>query len=218
MIETGIKFDNIHSFYDLNLVLSNVEIEPATAKTTYIEIPGADGSLDLTEALGEIRYHDRTHKFLFTVYPQEAMTPQAKLAQVSKALNGKRFEKITLDKDCEYYYTGRCFVTGFSVNKKVVQILVEAIVRPYKLKHALSVYSCQLTQEERILTVTNGRKSVVPEITCTNNNTKIVFGDTEFKLDAGTHRILDIYMTEGMNVFKVSGTGTITIKYQEGEL
>ena len=55
----GIKFDDIHSFYDLNLVLSQVDIPPATAKTSFVDIPGADGSVDMTEALGSVKYKDR---------------------------------------------------------------------------------------------------------------------------------------------------------------
>ena len=69
MIETGILFGNIHSFYDLNLILSAVDIEPAKPKTTYVDVPGGDGSLDLTEALGEVKYYDRTHKFTLTMNP-----------------------------------------------------------------------------------------------------------------------------------------------------
>ena len=54
---TGVKFDNIHSVNDLGLSLSTVEITPPEPKTYIIEIAGADGSLDLTEALtGDVKY------------------------------------------------------------------------------------------------------------------------------------------------------------------
>ena len=52
MIETGIYFDNIHSFYDLNLVLSKVEISPAKPKTSYVDIPGGNGSIDFVLSFG----------------------------------------------------------------------------------------------------------------------------------------------------------------------
>ena len=69
MIETGVLFNNIHSFYDLDLILSAVEVPPAIPKMVYVDIPGADGSLDLTEAHGEVKYNDRTISMLFTLNP-----------------------------------------------------------------------------------------------------------------------------------------------------
>ena len=219
MIALGIKFDDIHSYYDLDLFLSQdgVYIPPAQPKTTYVELAGGNGSLDLTEALGEVKYSDRSCKFTFTVNPSSYMTFEEKKTQVSNALNGKKC-KITLDKDEDYYYLGRCTVNDYLQDKRILQIVVTATVSPYKLKQNETVETITLTGQEQTVILKNGRKSVVPEITCTNNNTKIAFGSLETVLNAGTHRILDIQFKEGENVLKVTGSGTITFKYQEGDL
>ncbi len=70
----GIWFDDVHSYEHLNLVLSKISIPPAAAKTTYVNIPGGDGSVDLTEALGEVKFKDRNCTFTFTVFPYEDFT------------------------------------------------------------------------------------------------------------------------------------------------
>lgn len=129
----GIYFDDIHSFYDLNLILAPFVPVPATAKTNYIEITGGDGSLDLSEALGEIKYKARDFTFTFTINPLDAMTFDEKVSQVSNALNGKRC-KITLDRDPDYYWEGRCTVDKYAQDKNLKQISVKATVKPYKLK------------------------------------------------------------------------------------
>lgn len=219
MIALGIKFDDIHSYYDLDLFLSQdgVSIPPAQPKTVYVELAGGNGSLDLTEALGEVKFNDRSCKFTFTVNPSSDMTFEEKKTQVSNALNGKKC-KITLDKDEDYYYLGRCTVNEYLSDKRILQIVVTATVSPYKLKQNETVETITLTGKEQTVILKNGRKTVVPEITCTNSNTKILFGSLETVLNAGTHRILDIQFKEGENVLKVTGSGTITFKYQEGEL
>ena len=217
MIERGILFDDIHSFYDLNLILAPFVPSPATPKTTYVDIAGADGSLDLTEAHGEVRYKDRDHTFTFTINPSETMTFDEKVTEVSNALNGKKC-KITLDRDSDYYWEGRCVVDKYAQDRRLGQISVKATVRPYKLKQEETVVSIALTTEEQEVVFTNGRKSVVPEITCTDDNTLVKFGSFETRLSAGTHHILDVYFKEGENTLILSGSGTITIKYQEGEL
>lgn len=216
-IYKGIYFDDIHSFIDLNLILAPFVPVPATPKTNYIEIKGGDGSLDLTEALGSVTYKNRDFSFTFTISPNEKMTFDEKVSQVSNALNG-RWCKITLDRDPNYYWEGRCIVDKYAQNKKLGQISIKATVKPYKYKQDKTVVSFDLTPEEKEITLKNGRKPVVPLITCTNDNTNVSFGLVSETLSAGTHKILDVYLTEGNNILKVSGNGTITFEYQEAEL
>lgn len=127
----GIRFDNVHSYDDLNLLLSVAEIPPATAKTNYIDIPGGDGSVDLTEALGEVKFKDRECAFTFTVFPQDDF--EVKKRQISNLLNGKVC-KIALDKDPGYYWQGRCSINEYASDKNIHKIVVGAVVAPYKLK------------------------------------------------------------------------------------
>lgn len=138
MIETGVFFDNIHSFYDLNLILSGVLIPPATPKTTFVDVPGADGTVDLTEAHGEVKYNDRDGcKFTFSMNPAGNLSEaawEAKKTEVSNLLNGRKF-KITLDKDPDYYYTGRVTVSEYLSDKRHRQIVVTGRVAPWKWKN-----------------------------------------------------------------------------------
>ena len=216
-MKKGIRFGDIHSFDELNLVLAPFTPSPAIPKTNYIEIAGADGSLDLTEAHGEVKYKDREFKFSFTVNPSDAKTFDEKVTEVSNALNGKKC-KITFDRDSDYYWIGRCIVDEYAQDRNLKQISVKATVKPYKLKQSETIATYTLSSTEKTVTLTNGRKSVVPEITCTNNNTVLVFGDITKTIGAGTHKFLDIQFKQGANVLKMSGSGTITFKYQEAEL
>ena len=221
MIETGIFFDNIHSFHDLNLILSHSEIPPAKPKTNYIDIPGADGSVDMTQAHGEVKYSDREGvKFTFTMNPSGGLSESAwelKKTEISNLLNGKQC-KITLDKDPDFYWIGRVTVDSYLSDKRLRQFVITARVRPYKFKQEETVVSCDLTENLGTVRITNARKSVSPVIECTDNNTVIVFNGYTFNLNAGTHKILEIRFVEGVNLLQVSGSGTITFKYQEGEL
>jgi phage-related protein len=220
MIEKGISFGNIHSFHDLNLILSKVEIPPAKAKTTYVDIPGGNGSVDLTEANGEVKFYDRECKFTFTMNPKYDLSDEAfeeKKTEVSNLLNGRTF-KITLDKDSDFYYEGRCTVEEFLSDRRIRQIVVSAKVKPYKFKQNKTVLKYNLTAEQKTVNITNSRKTVSPTFECTNDDTMIVFGNASFSLSAGTHKVLDIQLKEGNNQLKVSGSGTLTISYQEGDL
>jgi hypothetical protein len=213
----GIWFDSKHSYDDFNLVLSSVKIPPATAKTNYLDIPGKDGSLDLTEAIGEVRYNDRKCSFVFTAFPQDDF--EVKKREISNYLNGKRL-KIIVDKDPGYYWDGRCSVDDYSSNKNVRQITVGATVAPYKLHHNPTSLSFDLTTESREIVLTNDRMAVCPEITVTAETT-LTFGATNYTLSAGSWKLVGIQLQEGENKFTahtISGTGSITFTYQEGSL
>lgn len=218
MITKGIQFGEIHSFYDLNLVLSSKSIPPASPKTNYVSLPGGDGSLDLTEAHGEIKYNDRDLSFAFTIHPDDKMSFEEKVSFVSNKLNGRYFERITNDKDPEYYFSGRVSVNEYLQDRSLGQIKISAKVKPYKMRHTETVVSVALTGAEKEITLRNERKPVVPVITCTNHDTTVSYDGKSWTLSAGTHELPSLYVTESGKVVRVSGTGTITFTYREGAL
>lgn len=213
----GVYFGEIHSYKDLNLILAPFTPAPAVPQTNFLQVPGRDGLLDLTEAHGEVKYDSRDFEFLFTINPSDEMTFDEKVSQVSNALNGRQF-RITLDRDPDYYWLGRCVVDRYAQNKVIGQVSVKATVNPYKLKQNATVLTVALSSSEQTVILKNGRMAVVPLIECTADNTSITFGNTTIKLNAGTHKVLNIRLVEGDNVLKVSGTGTATFTWQEGEL
>lgn len=218
MIAKGIYFGEVHSYNDLNLVLAagGVDIPPPKPKTNYVDVPGGHGSIDLTEAHGKINYNDRECKFTFVVHPSDQMTFEEKKSQVAGILNGKQCN-IVLDKDQEYYYSGRCAVDDWQQDKNHKMIVVTARVAPYKYKRNETVVSFALTSTAQTVTLRNGAKSVVPTITCTENAT-IVFNNFTLQTNGGTTKILDLCLSQGDNQMTISGSGTITFTYREGEM
>lgn len=209
----GMRFGDIHTYEDLNLILSKVNIPPAAVKTNFVDIPGGDGSLDLTEALGEVRYKDRECTFTFTVLPQDNF--EEKKTQVSNLLNGRRF-RIALDKDPGYYYEGRCSINEYASDKNLHKIVVGAIVAPYKMKNANTVVTVP-TGTSVAAVLENGRRAVVPTVTNTKNAT-IVFDNTTYNINPGTHVLSSIVLTQGQNPVTVTSDAAVVFTYQEGDL
>ncbi len=214
----GTDFGGVHSHYDLNLIQQKVEVDPAEPKLNMIEIPGADGAVDLTEQpAGRVVYKTRKITWTFALYPGENW--DAKHAQVSNALNGRQ-ANITLDTDPGYYYRGRLSVAKHNVDGLLRQIIVEAICQPYKLKQLPTKATLALTTAYKTIRLLNDRKAIIPTITLTAAGTLRWKGGT-IALNAGTHKVLDIELTEGENLLEAkvtSGTGTLTVEYQEGSL
>ena len=134
----GTTFGTVHSNRDLGLIQQKVDIQPAQPKLNLIDIPGADGSKDLSDRpAGRIVYHDRTLTWTFALYPGDNW--HDKHRQVSAALNGKRLD-IYLDDDPNYFYTGRLTVKKYNTDKALRQITVEATCSPYMWAKEVSAW------------------------------------------------------------------------------
>lgn len=212
----GTDFGGIHSHRDLNLIQQTVVVSPAEPKLNLIDIPGADGSKDMsTQPAGRVVFYDRPITWIFALYPGDNWFDKQR--QVSKALNGRRL-RITLDDNPDFYFDGRLSVKDYTKDKTLRQITVEAICAPYMLKHSETVRTANLTTTELRLQLLNEDKPAIPKITVTAETT-ITWNGGVFTLSPGEHRILDIELSEGVNTITAkttSGTGKITLAYQEG--
>lgn len=100
---------------------------------TYVDIPGADGSLDLTDYLvGRPTYSDRSGSFQFYVINNDGGKnwPKRK-AELASVLDGK-IMKISLDDDRDHYYKGRCYFRQWSPGADFSQVTIEYRVGPYR--------------------------------------------------------------------------------------
>lgn len=215
----GTDFGGVHSYRDLHLVQAKVDIEPAKPKTNFIDIPGADGSKDFSESpAGRVVFKTRKITWTFKLYPGDDWA--AKRTQVSNAINGRSC-KITLDDDPDYYYLGRVAVDKYASDSILHTITVTAICQPYKLYHVVwSSIEVDLTTTDRLLTIQCGRMSTVPTFTATAP-TVLTWEGSTYTIAAGSHKVLDIMLTEGNNYVSartVSGTGKIKYSLQRGEL
>ncbi len=215
----GTTFGKYHSNRDLKLIQQKVEVSPAQPKTRYVDIPGADGSKDMTEALGVgVKFNDRTIRWDFALYPGDSW--YARQQTVSGLLSGGSCH-IVLDDDPNYYYDGRLIVETYESDRLLRRITVKAICRPYKLHKVETVRKLEnIPAEATTVVLQNDRMPVVPTITV-EQSTTIAFGDFSATVQAGQHKLLGIRLTEGDNTLTVTpavANGTCTIRYREGAL
>lgn len=213
----GITFGSYHSYNDLHLILSEKEIGSPEVKKQMLDVPGADGSLDLTDFFGEPKYDNVQHKFTFsTIRPQTEFLSQ--FSTVKNAIHGKKV-RIILDGDPSFYYVGRCSVSSFTSEKGIGKITVTCDCEPYKYRIEKTVVSRVVNGTDTIV-LTNGRKRAVPEVTIeAEGSINIVFNTVNvWDLGSGSFTLPELELAEGDNAVTVTGTGTITFTWQAGDL
>ena len=128
----GVTFDNKHSYWDWGLMLMTApKIASPVPKTHYVDIPGAHGSMDLTETLtGKVQYKNRRITFEFvTMAGREDWS--AIYSDILSELHG-RMKEIRLDDDPMHVYRGRVTVGDPEREKNVIAIKMTAVVEPFK--------------------------------------------------------------------------------------
>lgn len=230
----GILFGDKHSYKDWNMILVSKDVSTPKPKTNNIEIPGADGVIDLTEALtGDVKYNNRKLTFEFAIR-REFSKHLAIQSKISNYLQGKKL-KIIMDDDKSFYYVGRCTINKFESNNTIGKLIIEVDAEPYKydIQSSLEDWiwdtfsfedgiintktdNISVLGEEEVI-IFGRRKRVSPEIT-TNGDMEVEFNGNVYKLSAGKNKILDIQIQEGENILKFIGTGSVTIDYRGGSL
>lgn len=103
-----------------------------TVKTAYVDVPGADGSLDYTDALaGKARYANRTGSWEFII-DNGYIDWFDVYTDILQKLHGKYFDRIILDDDPTVYWKGRLSVKGDFSPRDYNMVTIDYNLDPYK--------------------------------------------------------------------------------------
>lgn len=135
----SITFGNKNTWEDWHLVPSSRPVfNPPALKEKYLDIPGGDGNIDLTEALtGYPVYQNRTGSVEFIVM-NDYWPWQEAYSAICDYIHGQRM-KAVLEDDPDYYYEGRFKVNKWKSDKDYSKITIDYNVSPYKKRHDMTV-------------------------------------------------------------------------------
>lgn len=137
----SITFGNKNTWSDWCIIpTSDPIISLPSVKTNYVDVPGGNGSLDMSEVLTKYPvYNNREGSLSFVVMNRSAShQPECNplkfrdlVAEISDHLHGHRMQMI-LEDDPEYYYEGRFEVESTNSNINFNEIVIKYILDPYK--------------------------------------------------------------------------------------
>ncbi len=211
------------------ILIDGYELDPPSPKTTTVDIPGANGSIDLTEALnGDVVYDNRTQKFVFKIiyndeYNAETHESTIKTDKdfeitktlVSNFLHGKEFDyKLTFDP--EYTYHGRFSVDSYDHEAYSGALLGDITItidaKPYKFKEK-KVFKLNAFCG-KWFSLESGRRMVRPIIE-TKVSTTVQYGDVSLTVPTGTYRLNNVIFKQGTNKLYINTYQRLTTKWED---
>lgn len=209
-------FNNEKSaYYDWNIILTKAEIPLPTPKTYTVDIKGADGVLDLTEALtGDVQYNNRPIKLTFEMMDDTDYYDL--ISEIGNYIHGQRIT-FNLSNDEDYYYIGRATINQWECIKRQGIIVITVDAEPYKYSVTETTMIVNVANQTKTITLQNNRKRVCPTLTVTGTIT-LTINSVDYELSEGKQQLINFKLVEGNNSIQVSGNGTLTISYRQGAL
>ena len=214
---------------------------PPDVKTSYVEVPGADGKMDLTESLtGSILYKNRQGTIQFYVDNGHEEW-DILYAKIMNYLHGQKMNAI-LEDDPSFYYEGRFSVNNWKSEKYRSEIAIDYDVAPYKIDIQSSKedwlwdpfnfevgiireYNNVRVNGELTLEFIGSRRAYIPvfETLLDNSANPIVLQwsgltDKTFGLQNGRSKFPDIKIKNNTTIMTFTGYGVVTIDYRGGSL
>lgn len=205
--------ESVHTGNDLDLVQEVKEIEKPEIQSHIVEIPGRNGTLNLTKSLtGKVNYYNRDMKFRY--FGTGSRQRLLELDAIMSQYHGETVQIIDDDYP-DHYYEGEVSVSSeFESNYIRITLTVDA--QPFRLKRWRSGGGA-FVDEEGELIVENESIDAIPVITV-SGEISVTFNGATVILSDGTYEDARFTLHKGENIFLLSGRGTIDLTYQEGAI
>ncbi len=218
---------------DYYLYYTDIQITHPEAQTSYVQVPGRNGAVDLTEVNGSVCFNNGTLTMTFVHRDNIYGWHELVNAFVNK-IHGQKC-KIILRSELDYYYIGRCSVATVKDNQVISSMTITADCEPFKYAVqrrdedwlwdpfnfetgviTTSDYSNIAVSGTKTLNITHYGMPVTPVFVCSADMTVDCDGQ-DYNLKSGRNQIFDIIIDKDTTLtFK--GTGTVTVEYRGGLL
>lgn len=235
MTRSGVTFENkIHTERDWGLKLLSVYIPMPQPKTQLVDIPGGDGSIDLTEAsTGRPAYADRDGiELVFDLMDGDYRAWFMKYSQFAAEMHGKKV-KMVLDDDPDHYYMARLGIDGQKTNPVYGQITLSGTAEPFKYDIQSSAedwlwdtfnFETGVIRTLKDITIDSANRTIKilgagidtpPVFVVTRaDNLKLTHEGRTYTLKVGRNRFPAVRVGEQDVILTFSGSGTLTVEYR----
>lgn len=221
----GMTINGIHSFKDLGLVpTTKPNVSLPAPKLSYVEIPGTQGSVDITESLaGEVLYEMREGSLEFLV--AKPYLWEETCTKIKRSIHGVKATLI-LDTEPSFYYQGRVYVSDFKSDKNFSTITLTYKLEPYKYSvedmatdGVYTLHDVQIKDKQAITLAHDFDMTLIPTFNNkTTNVLSVEFEGHQYSLNQGLSRFPEIRTRKNNMTLVFRGSSTLDISHKRGWL
>ncbi len=231
---SGVTFaDKIHTERDWGLKLLSIYIPMPKPKTQLVDIPGGDGSIDLTELNGRPAYNDRDGiELVFDIMDGDYKTWYLKYSEFADSVHGKK-AKMVIDDEPDHYYMVRLELDGKKTNPVYGTITMSGSAEPFKYDLLASnepwqwdsfnfqtgvirtLMDIEITSANKKVTILGAGIDNPPVFVVTQaDNLKLTYEGRTYTLKVGRNRFPAVRVGKEDVTLTFSGTGKLSVEYR----
>lgn len=231
----AVTINDKHTFFDYGLYVTNTNpVGTPIARTHYIQIPGRNGEVDITEALTGYTIYGNRQITLKLGGKKESSVWPAFMSTILNEIHGKRV-KVVFDDEKDYYYIGRASVQNdYDRKGRIATFTVIIDAEPYKysivdslepwkwdpfsfVDGVIQSYSDMVVAGKLDCVLAGSEMPVIPEF-IVNGNMTITFEGKTYSLNSGKNKIYDVVILNKEYPVTFTGNGTVSVSYRKGRL
>lgn len=234
----SVTFGDKNTWDEWNLMpvkAGKIEFATPEVKSEYIDIPGSDNALDLTEALtGYPIYDSRKGSVRFRFF-NNGVSARSRFNRLKNYLHGRHM-KAVIEDEPDYYYIGRFMVGDFEPKQgNWGDVEISYILNAYKLEitstnedwlwdpfnfetGVIREYGEIVIDGKTTVTVIGSRKPTVPRFTVTGGSLTLTIGTNWYSLPVGRTVLPQIVLMDEEYEMIFEGNGTVEIEMVVGSL
>lgn len=229
MLSRGIKYNDLHSYDDLNLTLKEKEIGDPKKEKALVKVPFSDVEYDFSELYGDQNMSNRQLKYTFNVYDVHKNTVEQMARMKRRAINHfmQNNQMIPLYDDD---YPGWHFLAevreapSFTEDDGIGQLEVEFEAYKFMIANekegndiwdtfdfefdTSQTVKMDIGTYKQVILVNNSSGDVSPSINCSSDMI-IEYNNITYFLNKGLTNDPDFRLTQVNNYLDISGDGTI---------
>ena len=230
MRNSGVTLDGrIHTWRDWKLQMLSIYIPMPEPKRQLIEIPGGDGTIDLTEVNGRPAYSDREGlELTFDLMDGNYKEWFLRYSEFAREIHGRKI-RMVLDDEPDHYYMVRLQLDGKKTNPVFGTVTLSGTAEPFKYDLFSSNEPWQwdlfnfhtgvirnlgdvhITETNRTLTILGAGIDNPPVFIVTQaNNLKLNHEGRTYVLKVGRNRFPAVRVGEKDVTLTFSGTGRMS--------
>lgn len=218
MTKRALKFGKYSTASD-DWTLSALALTYPERRACNVELPYADGSIDLLESVSdEPRYSTRELTATLELSSGTRAERTAKLNALANAYHG-RTVPITLPDDPDHWLSGRVHISVQCNDRAHAIVDIAATCQPWRTAWQSRTVEADLTSVSSILLPNSGGKRLVPSIEVVGTeDVTITLESDSWTLSPGTSVLPEIQIPSGGITYGLSGSGIVRFHYVEALL
>ena len=227
----GIRFNNLHSYDDLELLVLDKKITTPTKTKIKENIPFMNGTYDFSNLYGGNCFSERTLEFTFKLKHNNRIGLEFIRTKIENWLMGTNTQVKLIEDDLPgYYYLAECVATDFEDFIRFGKLKATFTAYPFKIGESYEGnnlwdnfnFELDVLQETKfdINGVKNvkihnvGATNISPEVIC-SNQMEVTKGNVTYKFNPGTSKDYRFELSIGENNMTVKGNGSIEFRFRK---